>query len=153
MNICLKKDDKISFNDKKNANTFRQFFCNLASDLVAKLPLHSNEFGIISVRNYCQIILNLLPFKFNFSNVTEDFVIKLYKAAKPISKICNFSIKNSILPIHCQMAELKPLLKKDSTTHPRNYPLISLLPLISKIIEKVIHDQAQTFLDENKILY
>ena len=28
-NICLKKDDKISFDDKTNANTFKEFFCNL----------------------------------------------------------------------------------------------------------------------------
>ena len=32
----LKKDDNICFDD--NTNTFKQFFCNLASDLVAKLP-------------------------------------------------------------------------------------------------------------------
>ena len=38
-NICLKKDDKTSFDDKANANIFKEFFCNLASDLVAKLPI------------------------------------------------------------------------------------------------------------------
>ena len=37
-NICLKKDDKIYFDGKTNANAFKEFFCNLASDLVAKLP-------------------------------------------------------------------------------------------------------------------
>ena len=35
-NICLKKDDKICFDDKTNANTFKEFFCNLASDLVSR---------------------------------------------------------------------------------------------------------------------
>ena len=45
-NICLKKDDKTSFDDKINANTFNKFFRNLASDLVVKLPPPSNEFGI-----------------------------------------------------------------------------------------------------------
>ena len=42
-NICLKKDDKISFDDKTNANTFTESYCNLASDLVAKLPPPSNS--------------------------------------------------------------------------------------------------------------
>ena len=37
-NICLKKDEKLCFDDKTNSNTFKEFFCNLASDLVAKLP-------------------------------------------------------------------------------------------------------------------
>ena len=37
-NVCLNKDDKASSDEKKNANTFIQFFRNLASDLVAKSP-------------------------------------------------------------------------------------------------------------------
>ena len=63
--------------------------------------------------------------------------------AKPISKICNLSIKYSVSPTDCQVAKLKPLYKKGSTTLPRNYQPLSLLSLISKIIEKVIHDQTQ----------
>ena len=73
--------------------------------------------------------------------------------AKPISELCNFSIKYSVFPKDCQIAKLKPLYKKGSTTLPKNYRPISLLPLISKIIEKGIHDQTQAFLDKNKILY
>ena len=64
--------------------------------------------------------------------------------AKPFSELCNLSIKYSVFPKDCQIAKLKPLYKKGSTT---------LLPLISKIIEKVIHGQTQAYLDENKILY
>ena len=36
---------------------------------------------------------------------------------------------------------------------PKNFRPISLLPLISKVLEKVIHDQMQTFLTNNSILY
>ena len=78
-NIYLKKDNKTGFNDKTNANEFKEFFFNLTSDLVAKLPPPNNEFGISSIRNYYQNILDLLPSKFNFSNVTKDFVLKLSK--------------------------------------------------------------------------
>ena len=140
-NICLKKDDKSSFDDKTNANTFKEFFCNLASDLVAKLPPPSNDFGISSVGNYYQNMLDMLPNKFNFSNVTVGFILNLLKdmnidksagidnlsgkflkdganiLAKPICKICNLSI----FPTDCQVAKLKPLNKKGSTTLPRNY--------------------------------
>ena len=74
--ICLKKDDIISFDDKTNANTFKEFFCNLVSNLVAKLPLPSKRFGLDTVPNYYQDILGLLPCKFKFSNVTEDLVLQ-----------------------------------------------------------------------------
>ena len=57
--------------------------------------------------------------------------------AKPISQICNLSIKYSIFPPDCKIAKLKPLLKKGSKTDPQNYRPISLLPLVSKIIDKV----------------
>ena len=32
------KNGKICFADKANANIFKELFCNLASDLVARLP-------------------------------------------------------------------------------------------------------------------
>ena len=58
--------------------------------------------------------------------------------AKPISEqLCNLSIKYSVFPKDCQIAKLKPLYKMGSTTLPKNCHPISLLPLISKIIEKV----------------
>ena len=73
--------------------------------------------------------------------------------AKPISQICNLSIKYSHFPTDCKIAKLKPLFKKCSRTAPKNYRPISLLPHISKIIEKVIHDQTQKYLDDYNILY
>ena len=60
-NICLKKDNKICFDDKANANTFKEFFCNLASDLVAKLPPPSKRFGLDTVRSFYPDILGLFP--------------------------------------------------------------------------------------------
>ena len=59
----------------------------------------------------------------------------------------------SSFPDECKVDKLKPLYKKETRTKPKNYRPISLLPLISKIIEKIIHNQTQSFLDENKILY
>ena len=38
-NICLGKKDKVSFDNKENAETFKNFYENLSSDLVNKLPL------------------------------------------------------------------------------------------------------------------
>ena len=56
-----------------------------------------------------------------------------------------------ILPNACKVAKLKPTFKKDKNVDPFNYRPISLLPLISKIIEKVVHIQTNEFLSANKI--
>ena len=73
--------------------------------------------------------------------------------AIPVTQICNLSIKLSHFPDDCKLAKLKPLYKKGSKTDPKNYRPISLLPIVSKIIEKIIHDQTMEYLTDNKILY
>ena len=73
--------------------------------------------------------------------------------ALPISQLCNLSITSATFPSSCKIAKLKPLFKKRCKTDPQNYRPISMLPIVSKIIEKVIHDQTNGFLTHNNILY
>ena len=70
--------------------------------------------------------------------------------ARPISQLCNLSIKLGSFPRSCKIAKLKPLFKKGSKSDPQNYCPISLLSILSKIIERIIHDQTQEFLSKNK---
>ena len=65
---------------------------------------------------------------------------------KPISEICNLSISHGIFPNACKVAKLKLIFKNDKKADPSNYRPISLLPMISKIIEKLNHDQTNEFL-------
>ena len=73
--------------------------------------------------------------------------------AKPISTLCNLSISQGIFPSACKVAKLKPIFEKGKKTDPSNYRPILLLPSISKIIERVIHDQTNAFLSDEDILY
>ena len=70
--------------------------------------------------------------------------------SKSVSELCNLSIKLGSFPDSCKIAKL---FKKGSKTNPSNYRPTSLLPLISKIIEKLIHEQTSSFLSNNEILY
>ena len=71
----------------------------------------------------------------------------------PITQISNLFIKCSHFRKDCKVAKLKLLYKKGTKTDPKNYRLISLLPIVSKIIEKVIPDQTMNYLTENNVLY
>ena len=176
-NICLTKDNTTIFADKENTNIFKKFYSTLADDLVKNLPPASSIFGLSSVCQYYNKTLKLPNTRFKFTFVSEDSVLKILKnmdenkaagldnlsgkflrdgatiLAKPLSEICNLSIKYSTFPNDCKIAKLKPLFKRGSKTDPKNYRPISLLPLISKIIEKIIHDQTQNFLDKNNVIY
>ena len=73
--------------------------------------------------------------------------------AKPIAKVCNISIFSGLFSSECKIAKLKPLYKKGSKINPGNFRPISLLPLISKIIERIVYDQVEINLLKNNILY
>ena len=175
-NICLNENNSIEFDSLSIAEIFKKFFSGLASNLVSKLPKGPNKFGIDSVRIFYKK-LNLDRNKLTFQRVSSESIIKLLKCmdinkaagidnlsgrflkdgaqilASPIAQLCNLSISLASFPNDCKIAKLKPLFKKGSKTDPKNYRPISLLPLVSKVIEKVIHDQTTTFLTENNILY
>ena len=59
-------------------------------------------------------------------------------------------MKRSKFPLDFETI-LKPLYKKGSKTDPKNYRPVSLLPLVSNVIEKVVHNQTEIFLSNNKI--
>ena len=71
----------------------------------------------------------------------------------PISDLCNLSITSERFRDPGNIAKLKPLYKKGFATEPCDYRPISLLPLISKVIEEVIHNQTSTFLNSKNLLY
>ena len=70
--------------------------------------------------------------------------------AKPIAKIFNISISSGLFPSNCKIL---PFYKKGSKTNPENFRPISLLPLTSKIIERIVYDQVDNLLLQNNIVY
>ena len=63
--------------------------------------------------------------------------------ALPLRNLVNLSIKQSLFPDQCKIVKLQPLFENGSTSDPKNYWPISLLPVVSKIIEKTIQIQTQ----------
>ena len=157
--LCLEKDGNFSFDPKTNTEIFKDFHFNLADNLVKKLPSPPNKFGKETVKTYYQR-LNLGRKAFSLQGTTTSAVQKLLEdintsksagldnltgkflrdgasvLAAPISDLCNLSISLSVFPDDCKIAKLKPIYKKKSKTEPKNYRPISLLPLISKIMER-----------------
>ena len=71
----------------------------------------------------------------------------------PLRNIITLSIKLSTLAEECKIAKLNPIFKKGARTDPKNYRPISLLPLVSKIIEKSIHFQIEDYVNKKKLIY
>ena len=154
-------------------------FQNLAQycpNLASKLPPSPNAFTESKVASYYDNI-KFKDLNFEFSETSPEKILNVLEGlnpskvagfdnlsgkflkdgadilARPISQLCYLSIKLNSFPRSCKIAKVKPLFKKGSKTDPQNYRPISLLPILSKIIERIVHDQTQEFnlVSENTI--
>ena len=53
----------------------------------------------------------------------------------------------------CKTTEVKSLYKKGKNTGPKNYRPVSSLPILSKIIQRVVYNQLIEHLEKHDILY
>ena len=70
-----------------------------------------------------------------------------------VSSPWKLSISHGVFPSAFKVAKLKFILKKGRKNDPSNYRPIYLLQVISKIIEKIVHDQTNPFFLDENILY
>ena len=137
---ALKDDKVVKYDPKSISKVFQTFFTNMAKTLLQKLPPPPNKYGIDSVKKFYKN-LNITT-KFQLKPATEDIVLKLLKnidisktarvdnlperflkdgaviLAKPVTEICNLSIKLKTFPDPCKLAKLKSIFKKGSRIDP-----------------------------------
>ena len=66
-------------------------------------------------------------------------------------KIVSLSFVTGIFPDLCKIAKVVPIFKKDDPLKSNNYRPISLLPIFSKIFEKLIYSRIYSFLEKNNL--
>ena len=72
--------------------------------------------------------------------------------SEAITNIINQSILTEIFPDQLKLAKVKPLYKKCDKCCLNNYRPISLLPTISKFLERVMYKQLYQYFNKNKLL-
>ena len=125
--ICFMQNDLLQFNEKKNANTFKDFYSNLAEDLVSQLTAAKNIFCMNSVKEYYSALdIPSDSFKFQLTNKEDNLKIisdvdpakacsldeipfRIQKdgaeiSAAPISQVVNMSL-GSAFPESCNKSK------------------------------------------------
>jgi hypothetical protein len=70
----------------------------------------------------------------------------------PLTKLINESLKHSYTPAELKSAKVTPLFKAGDEKQMCNYRPISLLPTLSKVIEKIVNSQLLSYLEQNQLL-
>ena len=94
----------------------------------------------------------------NKSTGIDNIGAKILKIAAPalapsITKIINLSLSSGIFPSRWKIAKVTPIFKDGERDDVKNFRPISVLPVMSKIIEKHVHKHVYTYMSRNSLLY
>ena len=73
--------------------------------------------------------------------------------ANPLCKLLNLSVSTNSFPNHWKIAKVTPLHKGGARNDINNHRPISVLPILSKILEKHVASSLSVFLRDNNLLY
>ena len=171
--LGINVDNEFVSSDVEIANAFNKYFANVASKL--KEPIHDSNFEYIKkfvdskvdnnnvsfsipeinktfVRKY---ILNLDISKSTGLDDIGPRILKLsYVIISPsITFLINKSLSLGIFPNVWKTANIIPIHKTGPKEDVNNYRPISILPTVSKIMEKWIHLKFMNYLNDNKLLH
>ena len=80
--ICLGSKEKVSFDNQENAESFKDFYENLATNLVNEFPLPTNKFVKENIKDYYKP-LNIENKNFTLKSVTNRNILNLLEQLNP----------------------------------------------------------------------
>ena len=171
-NFEIKINNDIISDDQDIANIFNDYFVNIPSKL--KEPIQPSEFKLL--HNFVDSKVNdntnfTIPFVNSsfVSNYLSNMDVtkatgldcigpRLLKIAPnvltpSITYIINKSIESGVFPCTWKNAKVNPIFKTGDKDNVNNYRPISILPTLSKIIEKWTASKLMSYLDKYKLLH
>ena len=171
-NFELNMNNETISNDLDIANVFNDYFVNIPSKL--KEPIQPSEFKLLQnfvdskVHDGINFTIPLVNYSFvntylSYMDVTKATGLdsigpRLLKIAPniltpSITYIINKSIESGIFPDTWKNAKVNPIFKNGEKDNVNNYRPISILPTLSKIIEKWIQIKLMNYLDKYTLLH
>ena len=139
-------------NDNEPILNYINKFKNHPSIKVIKSRKKEEETFTFSYVSYEEVLNEIRKLQTTKTTQQNDILTKILKEnseafARYFHKNINFYIENSIFPPDLRFASVTPASKKKSKTSKDNYRPISILPNISKIYERCLYNQTQTYFD------
>ena len=150
------------------ANTFNKYFTNIGSDLAKKIPItntnplsylnNSNSYSMyiepVEKEEVVRIISKLRNASPGYDAIRSDVIKETYKYyLTPLVHVLNLSLTQGFFPDCMKVANVVPIYKSKDHNSIANYRPVSILPLFSKILERLMYNRLMTFISKHKILY
>ena len=156
---CLKDLGTETTHKKDISNAMNNFFCSVGKDLANKIapvpnPLLSGDYEVnndkaefsfktIEVEDIRSAFAKIKTAKsFGIDNISSFFLkLALPFTENSLAALFNTSIETSQFPDSWKVARVTPIFKEGNKAEKSNYRPISVLPVISRLFEKLVFDQ------------
>ena len=150
------------------AESFNELFCTIGSKLADKIPSVLLEsvpevfetdtvfhFELVTTDVIAKLLKNISASKATgIDGISAKFLKLAYAAlSNPLAHIINCSLSGAVVPLEWKRARVTSLFKSDNREEMTNYRPISVLPVMGKILERVVHDQLYEYLNANNMLH
>ena len=170
----LKDNENIITNAKDISEHFNSYFANIAKMYVPTTVDQTRDYSDLTEFVSSKVPTNV---QFHIPPVSEQWIYKqlmsldckkatgpdglstrLLKCGAPaisqsLSYLMNFSIQSGKMPSMWKEAKVTPIFKSGSLQDKCNYRPISVLPLVSKLIERHVSNALNTFLENYKLIH
>ena len=164
----LKTENGPTYDAKTIAENFNTFFTNVGPKLAEKIPNVENHFTEYLTRSENQLENKELSFdefekafkslKRNkaagYDEIDCNIVIDSYDHIKhQLYKKFQSSFKEGIFPDKLKIAKVTPLFKSGDSAITGNYRPVSVLPIFSKVLERVMYNRVYLHFIQNDLFY
>ena len=164
----LKKKEGFIYDEEQIANEFNIFFTNIGPNLASKIPTVDKSFEGYLTKN--EKLIDNTELSFNefenafkslqrnkacgIDNINGNIIIDAYDEIKqPLFQIFKKSINEGVFPDSLKIAKVSPIFKSGDNSLLGNYRPISVLPVFSKILERIMYNRLYTFFNDNNLFF
>ena len=160
--------DEVVTNKNIIADKFNDYFTNVGSNLAEKIP-SVNIDPITYIRGSFpsslflqdverfeveRIIRALKHSSAGYDGIHAKVLKHIYRLIiEPLTHVLHLSISQGFFPNEMKLAKIIPLYKSGDTIHIGNYRPVSVLPIFSKLLERLMYNRVFSFININNILY
>lgn len=152
------------------ADEVNSFFTNIGKQLANKIPSQDTSHKhylnrqepitstfLFSPITSADVHKHLSELDITKATGPDDIPSRLLKLSAPVISdslafLFNFSLISGKFPAEWKIAKVSAIFKKGSKLDIGNYRPISVLPILSKVLEKLVHLQVYKYLQDNNIL-
>ena len=161
--ILDESNNKFVSEHAQKARLFNQFFLSHNQVDSSNVNIPVNEINeniptldniITSEQEVLDYIVNIDANKATGHDGISPRLLKIadYSVVPSLTKLINMSLQQNIVPDIWKKANVIPVHKKNNESILNNYRPISILPAVSKILERIIFKHLYNFFHENNLL-